>query len=395
VEALPRVAPELMEVIVGMALVIPLAPLLFGPAPADSERDPKLAIAAGAILACGIATKANFFTLGLLVLLFPGWKQKLRFAASCAAALGALLLPLAPAWRELVSWFYEMAARSGHYGTGAAGFPEASVYIGNLVQVYQNERFLFFLTGVYLLALIAVYLVRREERDERWRISRKALAVGVLIIAVHTLVTGKHFFYHYILPATFIAVLMNGLLVTVIRDIRLARYVRIGLIALAVWAGYEGARANFTRMLWYQGWKLEYHEHIARAAQAREGMPGCRVIGYYRSSAPGYALAFGMDLSRYRQREAMEELYPGAILMAGTPSGFARWDFSDAGAAVRDTVAAGGCVLLQGQVDNRPAPEGFELEVVFEPEKRIHGAEGIYRLRLPGSGESGAAVSGL
>ncbi len=373
IEALPRVAPELMEVVVGLALLIPLAPVLFG-RPEEARR-PVLAFAAGALLAAGVATKANFFTLGLLVLLFPGWKQKARFLGAAAAALAALLIPVAGAWRGLVSWFVNMATRSGTYGEGEAGLPSATVYWNNLTQIYSNEPFLFWLTAVYAAALV-VTLVEPEAKPYR-----KLFGLGVLIIVVHVIITGKHFNYHYSLPAALVTIPMNALLILFLLKVPLRRYARAGLIVLAVWVGYETGRHNLFRMKWYATWKQEYKQHIS-ALEARRGAEGdCRLIGYYRSSAPTYALAFGNDLSALIQHGPLENVYPGEIHFTG--GRFHHWDHRDARDELKAELEAGRCILLQGQTDNLPALGDFTLQPLFTPERPIHGAEGLYRLGLP------------
>lgn len=381
IEALPRVTPELMEVIIEFALVIPLAPLVLGRDPERASRNPLLPLAAGALVGAGVATKANFFTVGLLVLLFPGWKQKLRFVAAVVVSLGVLLAPLVFVWRQFVDWYFGMATRSGLYGAGEAGLPSAAEYLSGLGQVYREEPFLLLLSACYVTAAGAVH--RWCPDEPRRRALVRALLVGPLIVVVHTLVTAKHFNYHYVLPALLAAVLLNAVLVTVLQSGGLPRKVWLVLLLLVSWAGYEAFRHNLGRMRWYAGWKREYREQVAAVAARRNELGQCRVAGYYRSSAPTFALRLGNDLAGQLQQQALERVYPGQVHVVD--GSFRHWDHRPADGEIRDALRAGQCILVQGNAKSPPQVGGFVLEPVYQAEGDVYGAEALFRLALADS----------
>ena len=112
-------------------------------------------------------------------------------------------------------------------------------------------------------------------------------------------------------------------------------------------------------------------------------MEGCTVIGYYRSSVPSLALAFGDGFSLSRQGRVLAELYPEAIHYNIFRQRFESWSSSSRETAVRHLVEQGRCVLLQGDIRNIDRLAGFEAKEVA-----VRGNEGLYRLTLNSSAAS-------
>jgi len=363
-ESLGRVAPELAEVIIGMALLIPLAPLLVGLEPRAASRNPRLAIIAGILVGCGIATKINFASLLLLVFLFSGLRRRLQFLGAAGVTVAALLTPIATSLPQLVDWFVNIIMHVGRYGRGPVGLPGFAQYSHNLRTMLSDEPFLYYFLAYYVIVLSALYIAAGRARDERTRAVRAALLVGVAIMLLHTAVTAKQFYYHYNLPA---------------------RALKIALIVAGVWLGYEGLRYSYFRLLWYRDWKTEYHEHLAELDVRRRELTGCRMIGFFRSTAPTFAFALGNEASRATQKAALEQLYPGQIHYWAFDGRFLNWEYRPVRAQVERMVAAGQCVVIEGEVANRYLVTGFQLQPLYLPRQPIHGAEGIWRLTLDNS----------
>jgi len=386
VEALPRVAPELTEVIAGLVLTIAIAPLIFGDETRKAATDSRVAIAAGAALGFGIACKANFFTLLILAFLFPNLKQMALFAGSTVASFAILLAPVIAQLGHMRDWFLNMAIHSGHYGTGGEGLPAWREYQANFFKVFEDEKAVPYLILLYLVTFAMTVYATRGDQAERFRGAIRLLLIAPVGIVFHALVTAKHFNYHYAVPALMLTVPANGALVWVLSSIRVDRRVKIALAGMALILGYETGRANWFRMLWYQGWKAEYHASIAGVAAERAKHPDCEMIGYFRSSLPTFGLSLGNGMSLVTYPDTLEKLYPGQIHYSGDQLRY--WNYEAAGPAVTEHLAGGGCVLLQGEVANPPALPGLELEPVYVPETAIHGGEGLFRLRVAGSDEA-------
>ena len=382
VEALPRVAPELPEVIIGLALVIPLAPVIFGPDQQAASRRPAVAIATGVLLAAGIATKANFITLGLLILLFPGLRQKLRCAVSCLLSLVLLLLPIANRLPELWRWFFNMATRTGQYGQGEVGLPSQEALRQNLLDLYRNEPFFLAFMAFYALLAVAALVAARGTEGRRLVPARNALLIGLAALLLHVALTLKHYGYHYILPAIMLMGLLNAAAVFLLQHMPRHAALRVLLAALGLWCGYEGLRYNYVRMGWYADSKAQARQNRAALAATRAAQGDCLSIGYYRSSAPTYSHAFGLSLSGGRQQKALEAVHPGGVHYTASDGKFLFWNFQPARAEVERQVAAGACVLVEGEIARSHLVAGFQLEPLFIPEKPEWQAEGLWRLRL-------------
>jgi hypothetical protein len=343
-----------------------------------------VAIAAGVALGFGIASKANFFTLLVLVFLFPNLKQMALFVGTAVGSFVVLLAPVITELNQMRDWFLNMATHTGHYGTGGEGLPAWQEYRANFFKVFENEPFVPYLILLYLAALlVTVYAARGGDRG-RFRGAIRLLLIAPAGIVIHALITAKHFNYHYVLPALMLTVPAHGALVWVLSSIRLDRRLKIAVAGITLILGYQAGRTNWSRMVWYQGWKAEYHASIAAAAAERAKYPECESIGYFRSSLPTYALSLGNAMSRQTYAGTLEKLNPGQVHYSGEQLRY--WNYEPAGPAVTERVAGGKCVLLQGEVANPPALPGLELEPVYVPETAIHGGEGLYRLRVAGAG---------
>jgi hypothetical protein len=174
--------------------------------------------------------------------------------------------------------------------------------------------------------------------------------------------------------------LLNAALVTVLQPGGLPRRVWLALLLLVSWTGYEAFRHNWGRMWWYSGWKREYREQVAAVAARRDSLGDCRVVGYYRSSAPTFALRLGNDLAGQLQQQALERVYPGQVHVVD--GSFRHWDHRVADDELRDLLRAGQCVLVQGNAKAQPQLEGFRLEPLYAPEREVYGAEALFRAAL-------------
>ena len=380
VESLGQARPELALLIAGTAVAIPLAKLIFGPNTEAAAGDPRLAAIAGVLVAAGIATKLNFFPLALFGLLFAGWRQKLRFAAAAALSLPVLLLPIAGHAPAFFHRAANLVLRTGHPLRGEVGLPSASEFAANVAQSWRDEPYLFCLAAFHAAVLLITWLAARDGSAGVLRAPRRAMLAGLGIIVLHTALAARNYRYHYILPALLALPLINAAAVELLRNTSLRRALRIGLAIIGVILGYEGLRQNYFRFRWYAGWKQSHLASLAELAVIRERQPDCLVIGFYRSSAPTFALAFGNWLAQEGNGRTLERVYPGQIHMATHSGVFYDWQRNEVRGIVERRVAAGGCVLVQGEASERRAVTGFQTRVLYEPPESVYQGEGLYRL---------------
>lgn len=380
VESLGQARPELALLIAGTALAIPFARLIFGPNTEGAVREPRLAATAGVLVAAGIATKLNFFPLALFGLLFAGWKQKLRFVGAAALAMPVLLLPIAGHAPAFLYRAVNLVLRTGHPLRGEVGLPGLGEFTANIIRTYRDEPYLYYLAAYYAGVLLITWLAAKGGTAAALRSPRRAMLIGLGIIVLHTALTARNYRYHYILPALLVTPLLNVAAVELMRKASLARTLRIGLAVIGVLLGYEGLRQNYFRLHWYAGWKQNHLASLAELTAIRERQPDCLVIGYYRSSAPTFALAFGNWLAQEGNGKTLERVYPGQIHMATHSGVFYDWQRNEVRGIVERRVAGGGCVLVQGEASERRAITGFQTRVLYEPPTSVYQGEGLYRL---------------
>ena len=118
-----------------------------------------------------------------------------------------------------------------------------------------------------------------------------------------------------------------------------------------------------------------------------ERLPGCQVIGSYRSSLEGFALSFASDYSAGVHADALEKLYPGTIHYDRFGQRFVSFgNVKDDD--VKQLVSSGKCVLMEttpldASVVNRFVRNSIHLAVLMTVANPIIPSEAttLYRLQ--------------
>ncbi|MGH7969833.1 MAG: hypothetical protein ACREIC_14005, partial [Limisphaerales bacterium] len=146
--ALTRVSPEPLLVAAGLALMVPMAPMVLHPEGMEASGS-RLAIAAGAIFGFGLIAKVTFAPWGAVVLLFPKRIHKRRFMAAALTAVVVLLLPIAARLPAMASWFTSLLIHTGQYGKGHIGIPGARALAANFLSLWPDQLPLFAFLALY------------------------------------------------------------------------------------------------------------------------------------------------------------------------------------------------------------------------------------------------------
>ena len=343
--SMPRVSPEPLLMAVGLALMVPLAPMVLL-REGTEENGKRLAGAAGAIFGFGLITKITFAPWAATILLFPQRSQKRRFVATAAAAALVPLLPAAGRFSAMASWFTSLLVHSGHYGTGRIGIPEANVLTANLLSLWQVEPPLFLFLALYTVLLVVFLLFHPEGMSLTNRARPLLLAASIAIVAGIAMVV-KHPANHYLIPVLVLTAFVNSTLwVRMPRfDLNGALVRRLCQATMVQFIGM-GLVHNWSSFWWWVEAARTDRRSVAELHALEESLPGCQIIGSFRSSLKVYALSFAGDYSAGVHADALEKLYPGSIHYDPFNDRFT--SFNDVKSDdVQRLVSSGHCVLME------------------------------------------------
>jgi hypothetical protein len=344
--ALFRVSPEPLLLAVGLALMAPLAPMVIRRDGTNANEN-RLAVAAGALFGFGLITKITFAPWAAVILLFPKRSLKTRFVAAAATAILLLLLPVTARLPDMATWFTSLLFHAGHYGTGRIGIPEAHTLVANFVSLWQVEPPLFLFLALYAATLLLLRLFRPQGTPLTDKPQLLLLAACIAIIAGIIMVV-KHPAYHYLLPVLVLTAFVNSGLWAVLPHSELSgTAVRgLSLAALVMFIGI-GLFHNWFSLWWWVGAARTDRQNIAELDALEERLPGCQIIGSFRSSLEPYALSFANFYSAGVHGGALEKLYPGTINYDPFHYHFGSFAFGEKDQDVKRLVSNGQCVLLE------------------------------------------------
>jgi len=201
-----------------------------------------------------------------------------------------------------------------------------------------------------------------------------------LVIAVQIAVTAKHPSAHYLLPSLVITGLMNAAVVALLQRPEAGRgRIFLGALVLLV-VGY-GLNLNYLRMRASVGNARRYRDTQVRLIKELDStLRECQRVGYYRSSLPEYALAFGDYWSGEVHHEELKRMYPKALFYEIGRKCFYSFDGDVPDSEILGRLKQGECIVMCGPSFDRPPYKGlYGAELNLEP---IVDTEfgGIYRL---------------
>ena len=355
-----RVSPEPLLLSAALALMWVLLPTVMGYDRQRQASDPRAAVLAGAAFAFGVVTKVTFVPLGFLVLLFPGLRQKARFAAAAVVCSAALLAPIATQIPRLAGWLWALLIHRERYGAGEIGLPSLASWTSHLSALFRAEPFFYLLAGLYAALLLSI-LVRDDSRSPEMR---RLLGASVLAISILVLFTSKHFAPHYTLAAIALVPFVNS---------SLAERFRSGVPGRAVWAGLGillvvgGLAATAIRMNAWLALDAFRQESLRRQTGIMRQMEQCAVAGRYRSSLLTHALYFGNRFANLFYTRILEDLYPDAMNYNSDTGWFEDFGRESLNDQVAAALAEGRCVLLQSVFEGADEIRNFRSEPVSEP----------------------------
>lgn len=376
--ALQHVSPEV--VLLTLAVLLGAVSLRQVVCPVAKQWWWAPALLSGGLLGLGVATKVTFLPLTLLPLAaLPGWRARVLFLP---VAVGVFLLLILNPFVS-TAWFFKFIAsiltHTGQYGHGDSGFLPPGVLATNL----RNWALQALLTEwVALLVVlgsgVALMLAWRGGGDAGEGVRRRVAWLLVAVLAAQAgqfamAVKSPATHMRYLAPALGLVGVNAVLALSLWRGLALSRrgaalarwampVLLMLVVAQAVRIGlYRAVQASETRVT------QEFLELLGQRTH------GCRVVCFYPSSSPTYALLSGNDSAGWVWGEDLDRLYPDRIFYYVDTNQF--HDFMRRVHPPEEVLSGNACVVLQGvSTDAMKKNPGLELLVPGNGER-------AYRIR--------------
>jgi hypothetical protein len=253
----------------------------------------------------------------LPLLLLPGLGSRARFAGAAVATAAIGTLPAWPAFSVFARFITTIATHSGQYGSGKPSVFDLGEYLQGLKLLVSGRSGAVFVGVVAVGALVAIALsweVRRTGGDSAAG-ARRALLASIAMQVVSLLIVARHPSRHYMFPALVMSGLTAALALHGLGLLRpaapgRARWSLLLLSALLILAGTRFAGGLRENRAWLKSQRSAQLEVVAKLAEAGEGQ---RVMHYYRSSSPAYALHFGDMYTDARWSSQIQAIYPNHL----------------------------------------------------------------------------------
>jgi len=157
----------------------------------------------------------------------------------------------------------------------------------------------------------------------------------------------KHPANHYLLPVLVLTAFVNSTLWAILPRFQLNGPLvrRLCQATMAALIGM-GLVHNWSSFWWWVEAARTDRKSIAELHALEESLPGCQIIGSFRSSLKVYALSFASDYSAGVHADVLEKLYPDSIHYDPFNDRFT--SFNDVKSDdVKRLVSSGHCVLME------------------------------------------------
>ena len=259
------------------------------------------------------------------------------------------------------------------YGQGPAGVPEAGTLLSNAKSLFLGEPFLFLSLAVYVIFSLFLKFNKWDSDYLLKRKIQKLLGLVCMVIFVQIAITAKHPHTHYMLPSMVATGLMNAGLVYYFLKVDHGRraLISFSLIAfLLVAFSY-----NILRVKSWVGENQAYaqasHELLSKIGTFK----GSIKVGFYRSSLPGYAMAFGDEFAGGYYGGELDSFYPDTIFYNIWWKKFYTVKGVIDKSAIKTAINKGYSIIMVGTPGNLDSSGDLILQSLYD-----NRYEGIYRL---------------
>ena len=373
-----RVTPEGFMIIPAALLVAVLA-LHLRPKVGRSIDPKKLALVQGLVLGFGLATKLVFLPLALTVFFFSRWRDRFLCGLATLVSFAVFAAPVLFHMRYFLNWVTQLAG-----GTHVdSKLPPASDVIESVLLASPDIYKALFVLGSFCLVSV-VFEWRNRARNISLLPSRVFGVLFLVLFVQLLLVTRRPNINYFIAP---MLVVLPFLILTVIRFSASLwktgqRSARVGAVLLLATTVFYFASLGWGRVLTLYSMADLFREDRTEQMKLLEtyGNGECRLVGFYTSTLPTYALAYGNSYDGKRYSLDLQRLYPDAIQYNESgKAGFSNFGKLIDDDQIRQSMKQGQCFMLYGNRGRIAEGENFMRNMRLRHLASTSNA-GIYQL---------------
>jgi hypothetical protein len=228
-----RLMPELIMTSIISCWLIVLVKILYEPA--HQRNYQKYSLIFALLFGFSMADKLTFISFFLLpFIILPSWKLRMKYTLLSALFFFIFAFPVLFNFPKFVHWVTAIFTHKGAYGGGEKGIVDWNVFSSNMKIILDNTWQLL-VPLMIITSGILVLLIRSKSKE-------LAVTIGlgiIMVVAVHFMITAKHYAFYYLTPSFLLAVFSGFIGVILIEKAfpRLAsmKIWNIPLILFAIW----------------------------------------------------------------------------------------------------------------------------------------------------------------
>lgn len=168
-------------------------------------------IIAGLICGFGLVTKLNFLPSVLIpLIIIKEFKGKLYFLFFTFLSFLIFFSPVLTNYGLFLEWIEKLFINSGRYGTGEATIINETYFFGNIIKIFQVDKFYFF---AYLMSFVSLLMMLFKKsltkKDYEFKYpGKEIILLSAIFISMNfqILLVAKHYSQYYLIPSFMLSV---------------------------------------------------------------------------------------------------------------------------------------------------------------------------------------------
>ncbi len=306
------------------------------------------------ICSLGLATKFTFAPLIFFpLMLLKGWRNRGIFCISAIVSFLLFLLPIWGRYKQVIDWLVSVFLPLTSPVSAHEQFTSWGYYLTGCKWLLINQPLIIFLPLGILGGLL--FLLRAGKPQTALQ---NYVWIGFGIILLDLLIVAIHPGPQYLVAAIGTIGIVTAFLYLAWREINLKQAISVGAISLILFVGF-GTIATTTygiNLAKRTKQRIDFYNYV------RTKYKDCKVINYYRSSGPEYALYFGDGTKNVRVlNSTLSKLYPDWYFFYIFEYKVATWDDED---LLSNIQAKSSCIIFKGTCGYSFGQGPYQTELV-------------------------------
>lgn len=226
-----RIVPETLIPVPILLTVLLILFLFYHP---DEGKKIKPAILFGLVSAFGLSIKLTYLPIWIIpFIIINGWKNKLIYSGTAFLSFFVFAIPVTLQYKRFWGWTKGLFLHSGKYGQGESNFIDWKSFGTNLVNLWNENQFFFYVLILLILVSLATFFNSFKKRNNS--LPQKVSFALILAALLQIIMVCKQYESRYFVPALMLIPIALIMIIEQIQDIFpvISKY-KIGQITVVV-----------------------------------------------------------------------------------------------------------------------------------------------------------------